>query len=112
WIPLTDWIGWDDWNLTGVVSLATDPVDPNRVYLAAGPYTNDWTDQNGAILRASDRGATWQRTDLPFKIGGNMPGRGCGERLAIDPNKNSGIYLGAPSGNGLWHSADIRVQWS
>ena len=25
---------------------------------------------------------------LPFKLGGNMPGRGMGERLAIDPNKN------------------------
>ncbi|RPK41221.1 Xyloglucanase precursor [Streptomyces sp. ADI92-24] len=29
-----------------------------------------------------------------------MPGRGMGERLAVDPNKNSVLYLGAPSGNG------------
>src|SRR5262245_35670406 len=29
WIPLLDWIGFDDWNLTGVDSLATDPVEPN-----------------------------------------------------------------------------------
>ena len=28
WIPLLDWIGFDDWNLTGVDSIATDPVDP------------------------------------------------------------------------------------
>ena len=112
WIPLTDWIGWDDWNLTGIASLATDPVDPDRVYLAAGTYTNEWTDQNGAILRSTDRGNTWQRSDLPFKIGGNMPGRGMGERLAIDPNRNSTLYLGAPSGHGLWRSTDFGVNWS
>src|SRR6476660_306547 len=23
WIPLLDWVSWSDWNLTGVVSLAT-----------------------------------------------------------------------------------------
>ena len=80
WLPLLDGIGWDDWNLTGVASLATDPVDPNRLYLAVGTYTNAWTTQNGAILSSSDRGASFSRTDLPFKLGGNMPGRGYGGR--------------------------------
>src|SRR4030095_9691972 len=106
WFPLTDGIGWDDWNLTGIISLATDPVNPNNVYLAAGTYTNEWTSQNGAILRSIDKGAPWQRTMLPCKLGGNMPGRGPGERLTIDPNRNNILYLGAPSGNGLWKSAD------
>src|SRR5262245_50768913 len=46
WIPLLDWIGFDDWNLTGVDSIATDPRDPNRVYIAAGTYTNEWTSMN------------------------------------------------------------------
>src|SRR6185436_10004443 len=112
WIPLTDWIGWDDWNLTGIVSLASDPVNPNNLYLAAGTYTIDWTSQNGAILKSTDKGATWTVSMLPFKLGGNMPGRGCGERLAIDPNKNSILYLGAPSGQGLWKSTDSGVTWS
>ena len=112
WIPLLDSISWDDWNLTGVVSLATDPVNPNNVYVAAGTYTNDWTTQNGAILRSGDKGATWSRTMLPFKLGGNMPGRGMGERLVIDPNKSSVLYLGAPSGNGLWKSTDAGISWS
>ena len=112
WVPLTDSLGWDDWNLTGIVSLATDAVDPNRVYLAAGTYTNEWTTQNGAILRSTDRGATWARTMLPFKLGGNMPGRGMGERLVVDPNNNQILYLGAPSGNGLWKSTDFGVTWA
>jgi xyloglucan-specific exo-beta-1,4-glucanase len=112
WIPLLDWIGFDDWNLTGVDSIATDPVDPNRLYILAGTYTNAWTSQNGAILRSTDRGNTFTRTNLPFKSGGNMPGRNMGERLAIDPNRNATLYLGARSGNGLWRSTDFGATWS
>ncbi len=112
WIPLLDWIGFDDWNLTGVDSVATDPVDPNRLYIAAGTYTNEWTNQNGAILRSTDRGNTFQRANLSFKVGGNMPGRSMGERLAIDPNRNSILYFGARSGNGLWRSVNFGESWS
>jgi chitodextrinase/photosystem II stability/assembly factor-like uncharacterized protein len=112
WTPLLDWVGYDNWGLNGVVSIATDSVDPNKVYAAAGMYTNSWDPNNGAILRSGDKGATWQSTQLPFKLGGNMPGRGMGERLAIDPNKNSVLYFGAPSGNGLWRSTDSGVTWA
>ncbi|WP_322785072.1 xyloglucanase [Streptomyces profundus] len=112
WIPLLDHVGWDDWGYTGVASLATDPVDPDRVYAAVGTYTNDWDPANGAILRSSDRGETWETSELPFKLGGNMPGRGMGERLAVDPHDNDVLYLGAPSGEGLWRSTDAGVTWS
>ncbi|KAB8145972.1 xyloglucanase [Chloroflexia bacterium SDU3-3] len=112
WVQLLNWVGAAEWGLSGISSLATDPVDPNRVYLAAGTYTNSWESTNGAILRSTDRGNTWQRTSLPFKLGGNMPGRGMGERLAIDPNKNNIIFFGAPSGNGLWKSSDYGVTWA
>jgi hypothetical protein len=111
WVPLLDWVGWDRWGYTGVASLATDAVDPDRVYLAVGTYTNDWDPNNGAILRSRDRGATWNASPLPFKLGGNMPGRGIGERLAIDPNRNTILYLAAPSGRGLWRSTDAGVTW-
>ncbi|WP_329261117.1 cellulose binding domain-containing protein [Streptomyces sp. NBC_01478] len=112
WTPLLDSVGWDEWGHTGVVSLASDSVDPNKVYAAVGTYTNSWDPTNGAVLRSGDRGASWQKTDLPFKLGGNMPGRGMGERLAVDPNKDSVLYLGAPSGKGLWRSTDSGVTWS
>jgi xyloglucan-specific exo-beta-1,4-glucanase len=112
WIPLLDWIGFPDWNLSGVESIAIDPRDPERVYLAVGTYTNEWATQNGAILRSSNQGHTFQRFDLPFKLGSNMPGRGMGERLAIDPNNNRVLYLGTRSGHGLWRSIDSGETWS
>ncbi|MFG2575710.1 RICIN domain-containing protein [Streptomyces sp. NPDC048481] len=110
WIPLTDWIGEKDWNLLGIDSVATDPVDPGRLYLGAGTYTNDWAG-NGAILRSTDRGRTFQRTDLPFKVGGNEDGRGAGERLVVDPANHGTLLLGTRR-NGLWRSTDFGVTWS
>ncbi|WP_410770781.1 X2-like carbohydrate binding domain-containing protein [Fontibacillus sp. BL9] len=112
WIQLLDWVGMDEWGKTGVDALATDPVDPDRLYLAVGTYTNSWDPNNGSILRSTDRGETWDASPLPFKVGGNMPGRSMGERLAIDPNKNSILYFGARSGNGLWRSTDYGATWS
>jgi len=112
WVPLLDWIGFPDWNLSGVESIAIDPRDPHRVYLAVGTYTNEWASQNGAILRSDNQGHTFRRFDLPFKVGSNMPGRGMGERLAIDPNNTRILYLGTRSGHGLWRSQDSGETWS
>lgn len=112
WIPLMDWVGWDRWGWLGADGVATDPVDPDRLYVAAGMYTNDWDPNNGAVLRSLDRGQTWQApAELPFKLGGNMPGRGMGERIAVDPNDNDILYLGAPNGNGLWRSTDAGASF-
>ncbi|MFC3491667.1 xyloglucanase [Glycomyces rhizosphaerae] len=112
WLPLLDWVGWDEWGWTGVVSVATDPVETDRVYAAVGTYTNDWDPTNGAVLYSDDRGATWGAAELPFKQGGNMPGRGMGERLAVDPTDNAVVYLGTPNGNGLWRSVDHGRTWA
>jgi xyloglucan-specific exo-beta-1,4-glucanase len=69
-------------------------------------YTNSWDPNNGSIMKSTDRGNTWSFSSLPFKVGGNMPGRGMGERLAVDPKNPSIVYFGARSGNGLWKSTD------
>ncbi len=69
------------------------------MFAAVGTYTNSWDPNNGAILRSSDRGATWARTSLPFKVGGNMPGRGMGERLQGTPNDDRVLYFGTEGGN-------------
>ena len=78
------------------------PVEPNRLYMAVGTYTQSWA-TNGAIIRSTDQGATWQRTDLPFKLGANEEGRSMGERLVIDPHKNNILFLGSRH-DGLAHS--------
>ena len=36
WIPLLDWTSEDQVGYQGVESLATDPVEPNKVYMLVG----------------------------------------------------------------------------
>ncbi|MGD0460907.1 MAG: exo-alpha-sialidase [Tepidisphaeraceae bacterium] len=110
WMPILDWLPYKDTHLMGCESIAVDPADPNRVYLACGMYTNATT-PNAAILRSDDRGSTFERTNMPFKMGGNEDGRGNGERLAVDPNDGKVIYFGSRH-DGLWRSTDRAVTWS
>jgi len=109
WEALLDWLPYEKLNWMGVESIAVDPSDPNRVYLACGTYTNPAT-PDGAILRSSDRGRTFQHTDVPFKFGGNEAGRGHGERLVVDPHAGNILYLGTRH-DGLWKSIDRAVTW-
>jgi len=109
WEPLLDWVPYSDLNWMGVESIAVDPSDPDRVYLACGTYTNA-NAPNGAILRSHDRGRTFEHTNVPFKFGANETGRGNGERLAVDPNNGSMLYLGTREA-GLWASSDAAATW-
>jgi photosystem II stability/assembly factor-like uncharacterized protein len=110
WMPLLDWANQTDWNLYGIESLASDPLDPRRVYLAAGTYTNPRV-SNGEILRSGDYGRTWARTPMPLRFGGNENGRNNGERLAVDPNFDRVLFLGTRT-DGLWRSADYGATWA
>ncbi|KAI1268130.1 carbohydrate-binding module family 1 protein [Xylariaceae sp. FL1019] len=113
WTAVTDSLATDaNWHSWGIDAVALDPQDANMVYAAVGMYTNSWDPANGAIIRSSDQGATWSSTTLSFKVGGNMPGRGLGERLAVDPANSDIIYFGARSGNGLWKSTDAGVTFT
>jgi xyloglucan-specific exo-beta-1,4-glucanase len=109
WVPIEDFITRSDWNLYGTESVAIDPNDPKRVYIAAGTYTNEWG-QNGAILRSRDQGNTWERINLPFKNGGNEDGRSIGERLTVDPNDSKVLFF-ATRKNGLLRSQDYGSTW-
>ena len=110
WQPLMDWISYKDRNLMGVESMAIDPSDPNRLYLACGTYSNP-SAPDGAILRSADRGRTFQRTHVPIKFGANEDGRGNGERLAVDPQDGHILYVGTRH-DGLWRSRDRGVTWT
>jgi photosystem II stability/assembly factor-like uncharacterized protein len=110
WIPLTDFAGIEDYGRLGISSIAADPVEPNRVIIASGTYTNSWDGTPAQMLVSEDYGNTFTRVDMPFKMGGNMPGRGAGERLCIDPNNNKVAYYGS-YGDGLWRTRDYGHTW-
>ncbi|KAJ7225786.1 hypothetical protein GGX14DRAFT_422376 [Mycena pura] len=118
WTPLLDFADDARWNYWGVAALATDPVQPNRLYLATGGYTNSFDPNNGNILVSTDFGSTFTPSPLPFKVGGNMPGRGKSSskllihRLAVDPNSNGILYFGASNGKGLWKSTNFGANWT
>src|SRR5205085_11479291 len=91
----------------GIESLAADPTDPDKVYLAAGMYSSE----PAAILRSVDRGATWRVAPVAFGMGGNEDGRGLGERLAIDPFHTATLLFGSRH-DGLWRSDDSGASWA
>jgi len=105
WIPLEDGIAQSSY--FGIESVAADPVDPSVVYVAAGMYAR----APAAILRSGDKGNTWQIFPTRFHLGGNAPGRGVGERLAIDPSARSILYFGSRY-DGLQRSMDRGETWS
>ncbi len=109
WVPITDHLGGvgsDNWNLIGIESIASDPVEPKRVYLSCGTYTGT----NGAILVSDDYGESWNQVDMPFPMGGNTSGRGVGERLMVNPANNQQIFCGSRS-DGLYVSSDYGKTW-
>jgi hypothetical protein len=104
WVPLLDHLSLADADLMGVLSLAVDPNDANRLYAACGLYLGE-RHRTGALLASTDRGATWQIHELGIHIGGNSAGRGSGERLQVDPHDGRVLWLGS-SRDGLLKSTD------
>ena len=104
WMPLMD--GFAQGSFFGVESVAPDPVNANRVYAAVGMSARD----PAAILRSDDRGAHWTIVPVPFRMGGNEPGRGLGERLAVDPRHPRRLLFGSRH-DGLWRSEDAGAHW-
>jgi hypothetical protein len=109
WTSLSGWVSIAESNLLGIESMAVDPSHADDLYLAAGTYTNPAV-PNGALLRSHDRGAHFDIVRLPFKLGGNEPGRFAGERLAVDGSAAGTMYLGTRN-DGLWQSKDSGSTW-
>lgn len=104
WLPLLDHLNKADGDLMGVLAIAVDPNNPQKLYAACGLYLPDWA-RKAAVLRSDDQGKTWQKTELNLHLGGNWDGRGTGERLVVDPKNSDTLYLGT-SQDGLWKSTD------
>lgn len=114
WIALNDDIGGlaNEMQHLGVMSLALDPNDANRVYLATGQYAGPESWKLPARLyRSTDRGQTWTYSRLSFKMAGNGEGRGTGERLVVDPLDGANLFVGSNDA-GLWRSQDHGASWA
>jgi len=104
WQPLLDHLGGPDADLMSVLSVAVDPQDPQRVFLACGDSTGEWS-RKAAVLASTDRGTTWRLHEQTFRLGGNEGGRGSGERLQVDPQDGRVLVLGTTR-DGLKKSSD------
>jgi xyloglucan-specific exo-beta-1,4-glucanase len=110
WKPITDFAGPDETSLLGIESIAVDPANPQKVYIAAG--TEYWNSGLSCILISDNYGESFEKVDVTsmFKFHGNGMGRQNGERLAVDPNKEDIIFCGTRK-NGLWKSNDGGHNW-
>jgi photosystem II stability/assembly factor-like uncharacterized protein len=111
WSPLLDWVSEAETGFLGVESLALDPRDADRLYLLVGiRYFNGG---KTAILRSSDRGASFSVSEVTaqFTAHGNGMGRQNGERLVVDPSDGR-ILLAGTRQNGLFRSADGGDTWA
>lgn len=112
WLPITDWIGTASDDM-GVLAIALDPNDTGKVFLLTGKYTNEWSSAYGSVLASSNGGRSFTKTELHQKVGGNMDGRGSSERLAVDPNLGSILYLAGSDWDSLvsWGSPNVTVRF-
>lgn len=114
WVQLLDFLGHEDSQvpsaqLVAVESIAVDPSDSRRVYLACG---SGLSQGSPAAIFASDDGAkTFVRFVPPFTMAGGTSGNGSGERLQVDPNLGSILFFGSRT-MGLFRSANFGLAWA
>jgi photosystem II stability/assembly factor-like uncharacterized protein len=109
WTPLLDFLNDSQFNYIGTEAIGLDPNDPQRLYIAAGTYTESF-EGNGAILVSNDRGRTFDIIPLPIKLGSNDAGRFAGERLLVDPNNSAHVYFFSRL-NGVYGSLNYGHNW-
>ena len=110
WIALTDMLGENELGFMGVESIALDPNNPNKLYIAAG--TEYWNNGKSAILISNNNGNTFEVIDVSdkFHFHGNGIGRGGGERLVVSPTDSDVLFCGTRA-DGLWKSTDGARSW-
>ncbi|WP_260405556.1 fibronectin type III domain-containing protein [Paenibacillus sp. 598K] len=104
WIQLLNSISYEDKNLYGIDAIAVDPSDDQVIYAAAGMYNNGATPSD--VLKSTDRGTTWSRTNLnkPFAANGNLE-RSYGEAIAVHPSDSNQLLVGTRN-DGIWKSVN------
>ena len=103
WIPLLDFA--PNSNLGGVESLAIDPSDSNRLYIATSRGSP------AVLLVSTNQGATFSQFTPPFALNGNVDGRSNGERMDVDPNSGNILFYGSRT-SGLYKSVNYGANWT
>ncbi|MBR3763346.1 MAG: endoglucanase [Clostridia bacterium] len=104
WVSLVDHVSHDDLRETCPISVALDPQNPARLYIASGLRAPG---SKGCLTVSDDYGATFRKHELPFFVHGNLHGRGTGERLLAEGD----VLWMASQLDGLWRSPDGGVTW-
>jgi hypothetical protein len=103
WIPLLDFA--PNSNLGGVESVAIDPSDSNRLYIATSRGSP------AVLLVSTNQGATFSQFTPPFALNGNVDGRSNGERMDVDPNSGNILFYGSRT-SGLYKSVNYGANWT
>ena len=106
WVSLIDHVSHQDLRETCPISVALDPADPAKVYIASGLRDPD---SKGCLTVSDDHGATFVKHELPFFVHGNLHGRSTGERLLFDADGEC-LWM-ASQLDGLWRSGDDGATW-
>ncbi|MBD2541982.1 hypothetical protein H6G60_24755, partial [Coleofasciculus sp. FACHB-SPT36] len=64
----------------GEEAIATDPINPNIVYMAAGKYSQ--RQPKRSIFKSTERGKNWTKLNINLGIDSNVEHGWAGKRLA------------------------------
>jgi hypothetical protein len=96
-----------DSNLLQTMSIALDPSDSNKLYIAVGG--------GGVrgIYSSANKGGSWTKINpaTDILINGNSGSRAMGERLAVDPNNPNLMWYGSEQG-GLYKGTNSAGTWT
>lgn len=109
WISLMDGVTHTKPDEAYVNAIALDPDFPERLYLACGLNARK-NPPNGLLAVSEDYGSSFTYHEIPCPVHGNLPGRGTGSRLAVDPNNSDILYFASQRG-GLLRSFNRGKDW-